>query len=263
MKPALAFFGTLSYEFRMQIRRLSMWLTFALAAVLLWFLGKPPSFTEHTVPVQILAFAAFQFNIFLPIVVGIFLADRLPRDRRVRIEELMKTLPSGCGARIFGKYAGCTLAILIPLFLLYSLHIGRLLVAMLQAGVIQPGGLPSVIGQTLVVFAAMVLPGIAFVAAFSLACTAIMWVPLYQFCFIGYWFWGNLLPAGRGIPTLSDTLLTPIGTYAALGFFGKVAGQVKQATVLQGWESIVLLLGCASLALLAAWGYLGWRQEHP
>ena len=211
---------------------------------------------------QLFAFSAFQFNIFLPIVAGLFLADRLPRDRKVHMEELLKTLPSGSGARFFGKYVGGTLATLVPYVLLYSLQVGRLLALMQQAGVIQPAEVPVIIGQAFLVFAAMVLPALFFVAAFSLACTTILWVPLYQFCLIGYWFWGNLLPANRGIPTLSNTLLTPIGTYPALAFFGKVAGPVKQATVLQGWESIFLLFGCACLALLAAWGYLAWKQDH-
>ena len=35
------------------------------------------------------------------------------------------------------------------------------------------------------------LPGLLFVAAFSVSCPVILWVPLYQFLFVGYWFWGR------------------------------------------------------------------------
>ena len=43
-------------------------------------------------------------------VVGIMLADRLPRDRRTRVAELLDTFPGALYARLFGKYLGSTLA---------------------------------------------------------------------------------------------------------------------------------------------------------
>lgn len=261
MEQIYAFFGALSYEFRMQIRRWPVWAAFAILVSLLFLAGGSPSFKEPTTSLsQYIAFTAFQFNIFVPIVAGIFLADRLPRDRRTHVDEVLNTMPGGPGARFFGKFVGCTLATLVPLFCLYAIHMGRLIFLMQQAGVLPPNGLPTVLLTVLAAFAGMVLPGILFVSAFSLACTTVIWVPLYQFLFICYWFWGNLLPANRGIPTLSGTMLTPIGTYPALGFFNKAAGPVKQATALQATESILLLLGLAILALLVAWRYQAWRQ---
>jgi hypothetical protein len=111
-------------------------------------------------------------------------------------------------------------------------------------------------------FTAIVLPGILFISAFSIACPAILWVPLYQFLFVGYWFWGNLLPPSFGIPTLSATILTPIGGYMTAGFFGGDGFPVAHATALQGVESTVLLLGIASLVMLTLWGYLKWDQAR-
>jgi ABC-2 type transport system permease protein len=107
-----------------------------------------------------------------------------------------------------------------------------------------------------------VLPGTLFVAAFSIACPAIMWVPLYQFLYIGYWFWGNLLPPGRGIPTLSNTILTPLGDNMLAGFYGESGLLIKHATALQGVESILLLLGLAAFALFVLWRYLLWQQAQ-
>jgi ABC-2 type transport system permease protein len=124
--------------------------------------------------------------------------------------------------------------------------------------VIYIGGLGWIVYQTqnvmaiplaLAMFAAIILPGILLIGAFSIVCPAIIWVPLYQVLFVGYWFWGNLFPPGRGVPTMSNTILTPAGGNAPAGFFGLSFFQVTHATLLQGVESIVLQLGLAMLAM--------------
>ena len=102
----------------------------------------------------------------------------------------------------------------------------------------------------------MLFRSILFIGAFSIACTSFLWVPLYQFLFVGYWFWGNLLP-NFGIPTLSETILTPVGGYMCTGFFnpegreGVCSPGIQGATPLQGVESTLLLLSMAVLVLLA------------
>jgi hypothetical protein len=106
-----------------------------------------------------------------------------------------------------------------------------------------------------------------FIGAFSIACTAILWVPLYQILFVGYWFWGNLLP-DVGIPTLSTTILTPVGGYMCTGFFnpqgqeGVCSPGIQGATALQSVESILLLLALAILVIVALTGYLKWLQAR-
>jgi hypothetical protein len=121
-----------------------------------------------------------------------------------------------------------------------------------------------VIPYALLTFATIVLPGILFISAFSIACPAILWVPLYQFLFVGYWFWGNLFPPRFGIPTLSTTILTPIGGYMSIGLFG--AGQdlllIQQATFLEGIESILLLLSISAFVMYVLWSFLKWQQAR-
>lgn len=119
----------------------------------------------------------------------------------------------------------------------------------------------------LLAFAAVNLPGLLFVGAFSIACTAILWVPLYQFLFTGYWFWGNWLLQGPQsplyipVPTLSGTLLTPAGYYAAIGLFG-VPDFVLRATAWEGLSSIGLLVAFGVAALYSAHRYLIWRKAR-
>jgi hypothetical protein len=250
------FTGALRYEFRMQIHRGSVWITYLCFAAVLFALLAGQDWLHNAKTTSIDDFTSWTLimNLFLPITVGVLLADRLPRDKKTRVDELLNTLPGKLGARVFGKYLGSTLATLVPVFIIYSLGLGYILYFKphdIQALALVPA-----------LFVAVVLPGTLFVAAFSIACPAIMWVPLYQFLFIGYWFWGNLLPPGRGIPTLSNTILTPLGDNMLAGFFGESGLLIKHATVLQGIESILLLLGLAAFALFVLWRYLLWQQAR-
>jgi hypothetical protein len=125
---------------------------------------------------------------------------------------------------------------------------------------------PLAIPLGLAAFLAINLPGLLFVAAFSIVMPAILWVPLYQFLFVGYWFWGNLLSPGYGIPTISTTLLTPLGSFAAAGFFSRadeiVAMDGGPGSIWQGVASIALLLASAALALVIAQRYLSWQRAR-
>jgi hypothetical protein len=125
---------------------------------------------------------------------------------------------------------------------------------------------PLAIPLGLAAFLAINLPGLLFVAAFSIVMPAILWVPLYQFLFVGYWFWGNLLSPTYGIPTISTTWLTPLGSFAAAGFFSQ-ADEImtmggSTGSVWQGAASIALLLTSAALALFIAQRYLIWQRAR-
>jgi ABC-2 type transport system permease protein len=260
MKHLAVLRGTLNYEFRMQIRRPALWITMSLLAVLFISLYARVSAISslivtalHQYPVlTILASWTLNVNRFLPIGIGVLQADRLPRDRRTRVNELLTAQPAPLGLRLLGKYLGSMLATLTPMLLCYLLGVGFIVSQMGNLAAI-PLGL-----ETFVVIA---LPGIMFVSAFSLACPAIMWVPLYQFCFVGYWFWGNLLSGRAGIPTLSETILTPLGGYMARGFYGLENGDFS-ATPLQGTESMLLLIALALGVLCALWLFLRWQERR-
>ena len=76
------------------------------------------------------------------------------------------------------------------------------------------------LGWGLAAFAAVLLPGLIFVTALSLAVAAILTPAVYRVLLAGYWFWGNLMPP-RLMPTLAATPLLPLGSYAADGLFAR------------------------------------------
>ena len=254
--------GVLCYEFLMQIRRPALWLTFLIFAFLdiRIVMGQmiefhSPFFAKlHPSILQTAAILAVWTNWLAPLGIGILLADRLTRDRRTRVEEVFNSLPCTLKVRVLGKYLGTLLASLVPSFLLYLVIAGT---ASWQLGN------PAFIPDALLCYVLVVLPGMCFVAAFSLSLPIVIWVPLYQFLFFGYWFWGNILAPGYGLPTLSGTILTPIGSYIVAGLFGVPSyGGIRPSPAIYGVSSIVALLGCALLVLVALYHFLRFEQAR-
>ncbi len=253
MKAFNGLAGPVRYEFLMQIRRPALWITFALFALVLpirTWTPWDPALGDNPVAFLVAAWSlAVQF--LHPIAFGLLLADRLPRDRRTRTTELLETLPASPGERYLGKYLGATLATLVPMLITWAAG---------AAYIVADTGDPVAVPLAVAAFLTINLPGLLFVAAFSVACPVVLWVPLYQFLFIGYWFWGNLIPQNVPIPTLTGTHLTPLGEYMANGFFATTStSREMDPTVLDGVSSMGLLLGLAALALVC--GYALWRRQ--
>lgn len=254
---AAGIWGAITYEYRMQIRRRLLWLTLAGFAVALAALTVTSNtwrtYSQERSAVLSFADVASLVMLLMPVAVGLLLADRLPRDRSMKVAEVLDTLPTRPGARLLGKYLGSTLATMTPLLLLYLVGIGYVLVLRGRDVVALPAALLP--------FCAIVLPGCLFVAAFSIAVPAVIWPPLYQLLFTGYWFWGNLLYL-KSLPTLNGTLLTANGDYMLVAFFGGDGTAVHHATVEQGWASLLLLLALGLLALASVWQWQRWQRAH-
>jgi ABC-2 type transport system permease protein len=246
--------GALRYEFLMQIRRRSIWLVLALVGALsaaLWLIFQSGSDSTSRDAVMYLAqFTAW----FLPVGVGLVLADRLARDKKLRVDELLDTFPGSLGARLLGKYAGSTLATLVPVVVLYCA--GMLYVLARYHD-------PRSLLLALEAFAAIPLPGILFAAGFSVALPAIIKVPLYQVLFICYWFWANLTSPRFKLPTPTGTMLNATGPWAQEAFFHYQWVFLRlNPTIWQGIASIALLVGLGFAAVFLAWLYLRWERAR-
>lgn len=251
--------GVARYEFRMQIRRRVLWLAYGGFSLLLFrvaisILNNREEPLSSLSLLQQIASITVQLN-WLPVLgIGIFLADRFPRDRSHKVDELFEAMPVALSARLSGKYLGCVLASITPAFLCYILFMG--LMTIYEHTLL-------VLPDALLTYSVLVLPGVLFIAAFSLSLTSILWVPLYQFLFVGYWFWGNLLGPTAGIPTLSGTILTPIGSYICAGFFGvSPMNWLRGASPFEGAASLVVLLLIPMLVMLLFYHLLKREQAR-
>lgn len=251
--------GALCAEFRMQVRRTALWLTLTFLALcslpFVGGLGDLLNLPPHGSVLAALCRWSVLVNFLMLIGVAFFMADRLPRDQRTHVDELFATVADGLGARMVGKYLGSLSAALVPLSLWYLLGVVGLWVHTHDA---------AALGWGVVTYGAIILPGALFVGAFSLACPAFLGVPLYQLLFVGYWLWGNAFPPYPHfpIPTLSGTVITPVGSAISVGFFGVSQFGLYTVPPLAGVASLLLLVLMPGAVLAFLIGGLRWRLRR-
>jgi ABC-type transport system involved in multi-copper enzyme maturation permease subunit len=260
MRQFAVVLGALRYEFGMQIRRPAVWVTLVVVSVLMaalvapLFKGipqqrinvPPPALNGILLWDQVLA-------MFLPVGIGLVVADRLARDKTAHVDEILDTLPASLGARLIGKCLGSMLATLVPVVLIY---IAGLALLPIHGWTVQDIALAAQ------AFVAQMLPATIFVAGFSIAVPAVMRVPVYQFLFVGYWFWANLMSPKIGIPSPVATMLNAAGPWAQEAFFHFQWTYLRlNPTPSQGYESIALIAGLGLLALAGGWAYLRWQRS--
>jgi ABC-2 type transport system permease protein len=251
------FWGALRYEFTMQARRKALWIGMLLLALFLlrnftyFYFGG--AFTSNG-RAAVIEWTSFMAN-FFPIAIGLLLADRLVRDGKLHVDELLLTTPAPRFGWLISKYLGAVGATLLPILLVQVC--GSALIAL-------HWGDPGALLVGVAAFAATLLVSALFVGAFSIACTTFLWPLLYQFLFVGYWFWGNFLNSKTtGIPTLNGTPLTSDGRFVLAGLLPLVASTHQPSVpVSQALVSLGALLGCAALALVAAHFILRWQAAR-
>jgi ABC-2 type transport system permease protein len=254
------FWGIARYEYRMSIQRWGIWvilgLLFAFYTINAVTMDVKPGVKPWKMSDielwQTAGLLAFSLNLFTPLVAGIALADRMQRDFRLGVDELLASTALTRWNYILGKYVGGLFSMLTPMFVMVIL-IGLLTVL--------TGAPLAFFGLLLLGFLAISVPAFAFVTIFSLGFPLIMPVRVYQVLFTGYWFWGNYLNPAV-FPTLSHTLLSPGGRYALEAFFGAQFGAgpgYVAPTALDAALNLAVLAGCILAGMLLLDRYLAWR----
>jgi ABC-2 type transport system permease protein len=257
------FWGLARYEYRMSIQRWGIWVILGLlfafysanAVMVDVKPGDQPWQISDIELWQTAGLLAFSLNLFSPLVAGIALADRMQRDVRLGVDELLSSTGLTRRAYILGKYAGGLFSMLTPMFLMMSL-MGLLTVI--------TGAPLAFLGRLMLGFLAINVPAFAFVAIFSMGFPLVMPVRVYQVLFTGYWFWGNFLNPAV-FPTLSHTLLAPGGRYALEAFFGTHFGAAPgyvAPTALDAVLNLAMLATCIVVAMFLLDRYLAWRASR-
>lgn len=256
------FLGVFHYEYRMSTRRLSLWLASGIIIVLHLTAVLLPPDTFNVLPVgrEVLSYAgtfAYLMNLFLPVVGGILVADRLVRDEKIGVDELLRSTALKRGAYLAAKFFGALASITTPV-LLCSLLMGVKAAAL--------GAPLSIIPAMLLAFLGINLPAYVLVTAFSLACPLVMPVRVYQVLFTGYWFWGNFL-SPTVLPTFNGTILSANGEFALAAFYGNFYlgfGPVSapQPDYIAALLNLAVLAACSTLAMFTASRILAWRAAR-
>lgn len=254
-----AFWGVFKNEFLMSISRKGLFIAYSVVFVFYYFTIFFTGQFQPTVEMNLTklwdlsALIAFMFNLFLPVVGGIFAADRLVRDRLLHVFELLQSSSLSLPSYILGKYLGTLGAICLPvlggiiIFRVHALFLGAPLVT---------------VGMSLITFLTINLPAYAFITAFSIVLPLVIPLRVYQVLFTGYWFWGNFVYPDL-FPSLSGTLLQVSGKVPAEGLFGSVIdmGTIRTFVIGDVWINYLLILACIFLALMGGYIFLSTLRE--
>ncbi|MEV5505772.1 hypothetical protein [Streptomyces orinoci] len=230
------------YEYLMQVRRPAVWVVvlgligLRCAAPLPVDLG---SITDHD---TLVADWAGNFIMLCPIGVGAVLADRVRREARLELNDLLTSTPTGVGPRLWGKAIGAGAATITPVAVAWAGLLGYL-TAQHGAGVIPVG---------LAAFAVILLPGLVFVVAGSVTVPYLTGPVLYRIGLFGYWFWGNMVGPRFGIPTPAGTPFEANGEYPSGVWFHGFLFDARQRGITPTGGEAVLSIAFLLLMALAA-----------
>lgn len=252
----IAFRAAFGYELRMQLRKVSVWVTIGALALLTAVATDVIDSVMSNADGQAAMVRAARMTLaLLPVGFGCLVADRLVRDDRLEVRSLLDATPGGLGVRLVGKFLGACVATAIPIVVSY------LLLAVAYG--IRHGSVAA-LGDAVLLVVTVMLPALLFVGAFAMLCPLVMPTPLFRVLFVGYWFWTSLVYPTL-LPTLNGTLFTPVNGYLMRQLFaagdGDLGGPVDGAlfNVLRptpsaaiAWVALAILAVGAALALSGA-----------
>jgi ABC-type Na+ efflux pump permease subunit len=202
----------------MQLRKPAIWiataLPFALYA-LFAVLGSDSTglqrYRYETSPKVWMVDALGWFTPVLPMIFGIVLADRLVRDRKLRVAELLDAYPANPGARFVGKYLGACTATAVPVALLYVLVALAFMVWR---------GQPAALWWGLTTFVTVVLPLLLLAGSLSFLGPQLMPTPLFRVLIVALFFWAGVTEVESEFPSFAGTVFSLTMDYPLGVFFG-------------------------------------------
>jgi hypothetical protein len=260
--------ATLRAEIAMQWRRWGLWLSFAIASVLLllltlqgalYMLHLPPTslyvrqhYTTEALDNLLVDTISTYCVLFFVLVGALLVVGRLGRDRQLGVAELQHASPQGSARYVLGKFLGNYLAVFVPAFLGYLLSVLATLIV----------GWPIVLlPKFLLAFLLVFVP--SSLAAVSLTILLESFLPLrmVQVGFSLLWLYFN---TGLGRFGFGVSIFNPSGLYIYPVFFPIPPSNYSivkiEPTMQLALLNIAVLLLTALAALLLTYGNLVFQQ---
>jgi hypothetical protein len=213
-----AFAATARYELRMQLRKRSIWIATLLPLGLFLGLvamgtdvGGPARTVHDTDPKIWLVQAVEGFVPPLAMVFGVVLADRLVRDRRLRVAALLDVTPANRTARLLGKYLGACAGTAIPPALAYGAV--SVFFALWR-------GKPAALFWGPAAFAVVLLPLLLLAGSLAFLGPLLMPTPVFRVLVVGLWFWAGTTEVDSQFPSFAGTVFSLTMDYPLKVFFG-------------------------------------------
>jgi ABC-2 type transport system permease protein len=203
--------GTLRYEARIVMRRRGLWLTLVpLSLLMLLLVLVSQKVSGLPDPVARIGAAALVLSVFGTPGVAVALIDRLVVARRSGIADLLEATPASGTARMLGMLVGPLAVVLaIPALLLTVLGVWWSVSA----------GSPAPLLAAVAGLLAVILPGALALTALAALLGLVLPSVVARIVVVVVWFWATVLtPSLTPVPTVTGTLLSPVGGYPAAGW---------------------------------------------
>ena len=247
--------GVIRYEAVMALRRRVLWLCLGPLTVLAAMVAlSSPVVLSQDDPVAQVGQVTLVVNLFYTVGIGITLTDRLAQQYRVGLADLLDSTPSGPTTCMIGAVLGPLGITLVPVTVLMVL-VG----VVLSIG----HGSPAALGAALIGLGAVVVPAALVITALATLLGVIVAQSIARALVVVLWFWSTIFSPALfpGVPTPTDTVLSPLGGYlvAATLHVDQVWANQGQSGPLRPIASgaaatanVALLLGLAVVFFAAA-----------
>lgn len=248
--PALT--GSLHYEYVMAARRRVLWAATVplLALAVLLAATSPAIQQDQSTSGQVGEWTTI-INLLVTPGIAVALADRFMRTGRRGLTEVLDTTTAGPTLRMVGTLLGSLAAALTPV------AIGMLAVGAYLA---VERSHAAALSWVVVAFAVIIVPAALLLATFAATLALVVPVPLARVLALLTWGWATVwntrfIP----IPTITGTILSPLGDYGAAGWLHAPALHTDVDSLLSPAHSpttaaisVAALLALALVLLLCA-----------
>lgn len=158
-------------------------------------------------PVRRVAEAALVFSLLCTIGVAVGLADRLVSHHRPGLADLLDATAAGLPARMFGSLLG---SLLVALAAPVSGYVLLVIVVSISTGA------PEAVGAGALAIGVVLVPASLASSSFAAMLGVLVPVQAARVLAVVVWLWSTMLsPALLPVPTITGTVLSPLGRYPA------------------------------------------------
>ncbi|CAM4238526.1 hypothetical protein NONI108955_15960 [Nocardia ninae] len=227
--------ATIRYEALLVLRHRVVWLSLIPLCVLIMLLGGFPRGRDRTDEIAAIGDTALLLNFLGSIGVAVALADRLAVQRKPGLRELFAATPADGRTRSVGLVLGPWLVASVP---------GALILLVMGLWSAISSGGPAPLAAAVIGLVTIVAPGSLLLTVLANVASLLLPSVVVRVLVVPYWYWATLLTPLVPIPTVTGTVLSPLGGYQAAQWLN-VALPQKDG----GWLHPPAGAGYAALAL--------------
>ncbi|MFF3224758.1 hypothetical protein ACFYV7_18355 [Nocardia suismassiliense] len=227
--------ATIRYEALLVLRHRVVWLSLIPLCALIMLLGGFPRGRDRADEIAAIGDTALLVNFLGSAGVAVVLADRLAAQHRPGLRELFAATPADGRTRSVGLVLGPWLVASVP---------GALILLVMGLWSAISSGGPAPLAAAVIGLVTIVAPGSLLLTMLANVASLLLPSVVVRVLVVPCWYWATLLTPLVPIPTVTGTVLSPLGGYQAAQWLNVALPQQGG-----GWLHPAAGAGYAALAL--------------